>query len=106
MPDNRSNDAVHVGQDVNIRKPQDTKPQAFKIGIPKTVSNRAVFCVVPAAVNLDDQQRRRAVEINDEVSQRFLPLELQPVKLLPAKLYPQGDLRIGHGRAQFSRAGF
>ena len=56
----------------------------------------AFFRVVLAAIDFDDQLRRRAIEVNDIVVQGLLTIELKPLQLLSAEFRPKRNLRIGH----------
>ena len=106
MSDNLGNDAIHVAKYIEIRETQHTQAHIVQVSVTSRILRLALFRVVLTAINFDDQPRRGAIEINDSKSPWppllkgvwgiSLTIELESMKLLPAKLRPQRNLRVGH----------
>ena len=85
MSYNFGNDAVDVAKCIKIGETQHTQPHIFQESVTFIVLRLASFRVVLAAIDFDDQLRRRAIEINDIVAHELLTIELKPIQLLSAE---------------------
>ena len=87
--------AIHVAKYIEVRETQHTQAAIIQVSVTFRILRLAFLGVVLTTINLDDQPRRGAIEINDIVTQRLLTIELESIELFPAKLRPQRNLRIG-----------
>jgi hypothetical protein len=65
MPDNFGNDTIDVAKYIDIRETQHPQADIVQESVTSGIPCSALFRVVLAAVNFDNQLRRRAIEIND-----------------------------------------
>lgn len=80
--------AVEVLQHLVVPAAQHAKPRRLEMTVPQGVTFR--FRML-AAVDLDDQPRLEADEVEDVAVERHLPLELQPAEMPAA----QRSSRVG-----------
>ena len=92
---NISQNAIHVVEYVDVPVPQHDVAHRFKLRRTLRVLSSLAGVRVLSTIYLDDNTLLRANEIDDEPSDRHLPLELQPVESPIAKLKPQLLLGIG-----------
>ncbi len=82
---------------------QSHTPQRSASGF---ISNHRGCFKVLAAVHLDHQTNCRRIKVDDILTQRFLPIELNTMQLLPPQPTPHALLGVSHVPAQVSRARF
>ena len=94
MSDNFGNDTIDVSKYIDVRETQHPQTDIVQESVTSGIQCSALFRVVSAAVNFDNQLRRRAIEINDAKSPLpplpkgvwgiSLTIELKPMQLLSA----------------------
>ena len=92
---NISKNAIYVIEYVDVPVTQHDVAHRFKLRRPLRVLGSLAGVRVLSTIYLDDNTLLRANEIDDEPSNRDLPLELQPVEAPVAQLQPQLLLGIG-----------
>jgi hypothetical protein len=65
MPDNFGNYTIDVAKYIDIRETQHPQTDIVQESVTSRILCSALFRVVLAAVNFDNQLRRRAIKIND-----------------------------------------
>jgi hypothetical protein len=85
---------LEISQYVVVPKSQHTKPALPQIGIALLVRLQAFCKVVLTAINLNDEPRRIACEVNDEMVDRNLAAKMKAEGFQPAKLVPQFSFRV------------
>jgi len=65
MSDNFGNDTIDVAKYIGIRETQHPQTDVVQESVTSGILCSTLFRVVLAAVNFDNQLRRRAIKIND-----------------------------------------
>ena len=88
---NDVNNAVQVAQNVIVPEAENLETFGFEEGRPLGVT---CFAMLPA-IDLDDQHRLQAGEVDDVGQQAVLEAEFEPVDLVVAGGLPELFLRVG-----------
>jgi len=93
--ENLLDDPIRIPQDVDVRESQYAESLRVQEFIPTSVTPEPFVRVMVSTVDLDNQLRLPADEIDYILSNRSLPSEVDP-GLVPAKTCPEFPFGIGH----------
>ncbi len=80
VQDRRSH-AVEISQHIRIPEPHHNIAHRFELKTPVCIARDLPIEAVLPAVQFDDEVMFRTQEVDDEVSERRLPFELQAIEL-------------------------
>jgi len=100
LPPDNLDHRVCLQQHLPIVETQHLQAETAQIGIADRVTGAPVRREMLRTIHFDHQLGRRRVEIHDESTDGFLPIELHAPDLLPAYTEPQSLLGIGHAGTQ------